>query len=132
MQEDPWHAASTIVLTEAIPILVGRLKAILLYRMTRSRDQSQKHTTELSSLMRPTVRRLCPKEWPPVEIKECGIVSQEPRDFILPSPSIFFTLSIFFYFSFFIISSSHPPFLKNFSQYGLYRRERVKKKKKKI
>lgn len=28
----------------------ARLKRILLYRMTRSRDQSQKHTTELSCL----------------------------------------------------------------------------------
>lgn len=33
-----------------------RLKAILLYRMTRSRDQSQKHTTELSGLIRTTAR----------------------------------------------------------------------------
>ena len=56
-----------------------RLKAILLYRMTRSRAQSQKHTTELSELIR-RIGRALDEEWPPVEKEECGTVSQGRRN----------------------------------------------------
>lgn len=80
MDLGPWYAVPRREI-RAIPSS-GRLKAILLYRMTRSRDQSQKHTTELSTLMRWTQTTIL-EEWPPVEMKECKIVSQGWQNFFL-------------------------------------------------